>query len=97
MHSAPGVANEWSLNMNSDRKGASPVIGVLERATFNSICQPFECAQSCIHGSGDRSWEITRDAVPRQQLFNRRQRIGGIVHDVISGTAVNMKVNVARS
>src|SRR6266404_6384740 len=32
----------------------------------------------------------------REQLFNRRQRLGGIVHDVVSGAAVNVKINVTR-
>jgi hypothetical protein len=34
--------------------------------------------------------------MPREQLFDRRQRFGGIVHDVISGVAVNVKINVTR-
>jgi hypothetical protein len=33
--------------------------------------------------------------MPRQQLFNRRQRLGAVVHDVIPGAAVNVKINVA--
>ena len=34
--------------------------------------------------------------MPRQQAFDRRQRLGGIVHDVISGAAVDVKINVTR-
>ncbi len=29
-------------------------------------------------------------------MFDRRQRIGGLIHDVISGAAVNVKINVTR-
>lgn len=32
--------------------------------------------------------------MPREQLFNRRQCIGAIVHNVTSSAAVNMKINV---
>jgi hypothetical protein len=34
--------------------------------------------------------------MPREQLFDGRQRLGGIVHDVISGAAVKVKIDVPR-
>jgi hypothetical protein len=34
--------------------------------------------------------------MPREQLLDRRQRLGGIVHDVVSSAAVNVKINVTR-
>jgi hypothetical protein len=34
--------------------------------------------------------------MPDEQLFDRRQRLGGIVHDVIPGAAVKVKINVPR-
>src|ERR1700704_140012 len=34
--------------------------------------------------------------MPREQLLDRRQRFVSIVHDVISGAAVNVEINVTR-
>ncbi len=101
MYPASRVADEWPLKMDSERAGSNLVICILsfeiQFALFDRIRQPFEGAQSRIHRSGDGGWKITSDAMPRQQLLDRRQRLSGIVHDVVSGTAVNVKINVARS
>ena len=88
------MADEWPLKMDSKREGPNRAIFVISFALFDRIREPFECAQSRIHRSGDRGWKITRDPMSREQLLDRRQRFGGIVHDVVSGAAVNMKVNV---
>src|ERR1035437_4591993 len=90
------MADEWPLKMDSEREGSTLAIPTVLLALFDRICQPFEGAQGRIHRSGDGGWKITRDPMPREQLFDRRQRLGGIVHDVVSGAAVNVKINVTR-
>ena len=104
VYPSPRMAEERPLKMDAEREGPTLAIRILllalsfafECALFDRIRQPFECAQSRIHRSGDGGREITRDPMPREQLFDRRQRLGGIVHDVISGVAVNVKINVTR-
>ena len=92
------VREERAFEVDSEREGANLriLIGMFAFPHFDRIRQPVECAQSRFHRSGDSSRKITRDPVPRQQLFDRRQRLGGIVHDVVSGAAVNVKINVTR-
>src|SRR5271169_186256 len=94
MYSSARMADEWSLQMDSERE--SPMLAVLTiiilllaLTLFDRIRQPFEGTQSIIHRSGDGGWEVTRDPVSSEQFFNRRKRVGGIVHDVKSGAAMN--------
>src|SRR5208337_4989331 len=60
MHPAPNMADEWSFKMDSERDRSTLTIRILSFALFDRIRQPFECAQSRIHRSGDGGWEITR-------------------------------------
>ena len=108
---APRMADEWSLEMDSEGEGPNlrtliiadaKIAGVafallfgLLFALFDRIRHVFQSAQSGSHGSGDGSWKIARDPVPGQQLLDGRQRLRGIVHDVVSGAAVNVKIEVA--
>src|ERR1035441_9098962 len=99
MHPAARMADEGPLQMNSEREGSTLdviLLIIILLAIFDCIRQPFECAQSQIHRSADGGWEITGDPMPREKLLDRRQRLGGIVHDVVSSAAVNVKINVTR-
>jgi hypothetical protein len=108
MHAAAGVADEWALKMDSEWDGAILAIGILSCGRmfmlvfaialtfFDCIGQAFERPQSRIHGGGDGGGEITRDAVPGQQLFDCRERLGAFVHDVVSGAAMNVKIDETR-
>ncbi len=96
VHPPARMADEWPLQMNSEWAGLNLAIPILSFALFDGVRQPFECAKSRLHRSGDGGWKITRDPMPREQLLDRRQRLGGVVHDVISGAAVNVQINVTR-
>src|SRR6266481_3824817 len=96
MHPATRMADEWPFKMDSERESSNLAIPIISFALFDGVRQPFKCAQSRIHRSGDGGWKITGDPVTREQLFDRRQRLSGVVHDVVSGAAVNMKVNETR-
>jgi hypothetical protein len=98
------MADEWSLKVDAERESSTLDVRIfsfvqsraLSFAIFDRIRQPFQCAQSRIHRSADGGWEITRDPMTREQLLDRRQRLGCIVHDVVSSAAVNVKINVSR-
>ena len=100
MCASPRMADEWSFKMDTERESPNLAIRIMSFeisfALFDGIRQSFKGAQLQIHRSSDGSRKITRDPMPRQQLLDRRQRLGGIVHDVISGAAVNVKINVTR-
>src|ERR1039458_7586243 len=105
MYAAPRVAEEWTLEMNSEREGSTLAIRILSFeilsfeesfAGFDRVRQSVKRPQSHIDWSGDGGWKITRDAMPREQLFDRRQCLGRVVHDVVSGAAVKVKIDVTR-
>src|SRR5208337_1975658 len=96
MHPATRMTEEWPLKMDPQRASSTLTIFIVAFARFDRIRQPLKCTQSCIHWSGDSGRKITRDSMPRQQSLDCRQRLGGSVHDVIAGAAVNVKVNVTR-
>ncbi len=88
MYPAAHMADERPFKVDPERAGAIRAIRVpvfsfeIAFAFFDRTCQPFEGAQNRIHRSGDGSGEITRDPVPRQQLFDGRQRPSVVVHDI---------------
>src|SRR5271169_4487403 len=100
MHATTRMTDEWPLEMNSQRDGADLALRILwlkmPFARFDRVRQSLEGPQNNIHRSGDGGWKITRDPMPREQHFDRGQRLGGIVHDVISGAAVKVKIDKAR-
>jgi len=104
MYPALRMAEERPLKMDSKRHGPTLAVRILpfailrafSFALFDRIRQPFQRAQSRIHWSGDGGGKVTRDSMPREQLLDRRQRLGAIVHDVVSSAAVNVKINVTR-
>src|SRR5208283_4499014 len=104
MNSSTRMADEWPLEMNSEREGSGLAnqrvtfarVFAIAFTRFDRIRQSLECMQGFLHRSGDGGCKITRDPVPCEQLLDCRQRVGDIVHDVKSGAAVNMKVNVTR-
>src|SRR5580658_1511864 len=84
--------------MDSERESPGLTIRtvILAFALFDRIRQVFEGAQSLIHRSGDGGGKVTRDPVAREQVLNRRQRVGDVVHDVVSGAAMNVNIYVTR-
>src|SRR5712692_2654669 len=96
MYPSTRMADEWPLKMDTERESSNLATRIISFALFDRIRQPFKCAQSRIHRSSNGGREITRDPMPLQQLLDSKQRLSGIVHDVISGAAVNVKINVTR-
>src|SRR5258707_208845 len=82
--------------MDPERNGTTLIVWTFAFALFNRIHQSFECTQSRVHGSGDRGREITGNPMTREHSFDHRQRLGGVVHDVISSVAMNVKIDVTR-
>src|ERR1700733_15726816 len=96
MDTATRMADERPFKMDSEGKSAALVIFIIgiALAFLNCIGQPLDRSQWSVHGSGDGGWKITRPPMPRQQVFDRGKRVGGIIHHVISGATVNVKIEV---
>jgi hypothetical protein len=90
------MADEGTLKMNSERESPMLAVCPFSFALFNRSRESLERSQGCIHGSADGGGKITRDPMPGDQTFDRGQRLDAIVHDVISGAAVNVKIDVTR-
>ena len=99
MSAATSVANERAFEVDSERESPAAVILIIALAFstlafFDCIRESFQRPQSCIHGRGDGSRKVSCDSMARKEVFDRGQSVGGIVHDVISGAAVNVEIDV---
>ena len=109
VNAAARVADKWALNMDSERLGSTSVdvhwlfasrsanFFALLSARFDCVCEPFQRTQSRIQGGGNGSREITGNAMMREHFFDRRKRVRGLVHDVVSSAAMDVKIDEPRS
>jgi hypothetical protein len=94
MHARADVADERTFQMDAGRF-RTPITR-RSVSLLNRIRQFLERRQGLIHGRSHCRWKIRGHPVLEEQFLDRRQRVGGSLHDVMSRAAMNVHINETR-